>query len=236
MRIPDNKLLWKGAVGVIGLLASVIALVAFGQELFGETDTEATRRTVDDIRSGQDDLAVDIDQILEAVSAGNQQVGFTRVARSQSGDAQIAIVVSPALPGTKWATTPMFVAPGAEVRVLVTLQNEGKAVLRDVILGAVVKDGIAYVPGTTKLYNGNHPDGIALSSDNIASGGITLGSYPPSGWSYITLTLRVTDSGWSCGTHGANVRFVTKAVNDDTGGELPIAVSAPLLSVERVCA
>jgi uncharacterized repeat protein (TIGR01451 family) len=122
----------------------------------------------------------------------------------------VEVVKSVATPGSNagWKEN-VTVAPGDEVKFLFAVNNNGNSRLTNVILGDVMPEGLTLVNGSTVLTNGNNPNGVELSSNKIASGGLNLGNYAVGGWSYVTIKAKVAGAdAFECGT----TKLVNKAV------------------------
>ena len=80
--------------------------------------------------------------------------------------------------------------------------------------GVVVRDllpsNLRYVEGSTIVYNGNHPNGVKLDTDDVINGGVNIGSYDGNANAYIRITAEVVDDILACGANtlinGAQVR------------------------------
>jgi len=50
---------------------------------------------------------------------------------------------------------------------------------------------VRYIDGSTIIYNGNNPDGVAAESDNVYQGGIRVGDYAPGAAGYVVFQAQV---------------------------------------------
>ena len=82
----------------------------------------------------------------------------------------------------------------------VSYSNKSGAVQNDVQVLVLWSDYLEYSPGTTILYNSNHKNGIALSSDGLADKGINIGNYGDGSSGVVTFECRVKD-GLGIGTN-----------------------------------
>lgn len=122
----------------------------------------------------------------------------------------VSIEKSVGIPGQgDWGEN-VTVEQGDKVKFLFTVLNDGNAPLKNVIVGDVLPEGLEYVPGSTVATNGNHPDGIKITSDNIVSGGIDIGDFAVGGYTYVTFEAIVSEdaSKFDCGMN----TLVNKAV------------------------
>lgn len=143
----------------------------------------------------------------------------------------IQVEKSVALPGSDagWGES-VTVEPGDKVSFLFTLINNGNSQLNNVTVGDVFPDGLTYVNGTTRLTNGNHPDGIDISVDDIANGGLNLNAFAIGGYSYVTIEADVADADYfDCG--------VTKLINEAVAksDKAVIRVDTAEVKVKNTC-
>lgn len=120
----------------------------------------------------------------------------------------------------------------------IRFKNEGNTTLKDVVIGDNLPPHMTYVNGSTKLRNGANPNGISISSNNVASGGIDVGNYAPGSVGYVLFKVKINEK-LSCGTHkfenvgivrpeGMNEYFnvaVTNVTVPCGGGEIPKTVT-----------
>ncbi len=69
----------------------------------------------------------------------------------------------------------------------------------NVMIRDILPAGLRYVPGTIKLYNANHKDGLAALDDNLFNQGINIGTYGKNSNGYIRFTAEVVDEQLECG-------------------------------------
>ncbi len=89
-----------------------------------------------------------------------------------------------------WVTQ-MNANPGDTIQYMITFKNEGNTVLNNVIVGDNLPPHETYVAGTTMLKNGNNPSGVKIANDNIANGGINVGSYNPGAVGYVMFNVKI---------------------------------------------
>lgn len=93
--------------------------------------------------------------------------------------------------------------PGDDLEYKIRFKNEGNTQLDDVVVGDNLPKYHEYISGSTKLYNGNHPDGMNISSDNIHQGGINVGNYGVGSVGYVIIRVKLADENAfeKCGVH-----------------------------------
>ncbi len=87
---------------------------------------------------------------------------------------------------------------GDEVEYRIMYDNTTAVSAQNVMVKDVLPNNVAYVNGTTYLYNTNHPDGIQLS-DNVATTGVNIGDYAADSNAYVIFKARVNDDTLICG-------------------------------------
>jgi len=86
------------------------------------------------------------------------------------------------------------VEPGASVDVLIRAENQTSGILNDMIVGSNLANYLSYVPGSTVIFNDNHPHGIAGTTNNVATGGIDIGGYERDAVAYVKFTVEVAST------------------------------------------
>ncbi len=146
--------------------------------------------------------------IEDAEPCFNFEATVTILLRVRVPSVQIEKSVSTPGSSDGWQES-VSVEPGDKVSFLFTVLNNGNSALENVTVGDVFPEGIEYVPGTTIVTNGNHPNGVAISTDDIANGGLNLNAFAIGGYSYVTIEAQVADaSEFDCG----RTTLVNKAV------------------------
>jgi uncharacterized repeat protein (TIGR01451 family) len=80
--------------------------------------------------------------------------------------------------------------PGDTLKYMITYQNVGNTEQKNVVIGDNLPPEMTLVPNTTLLYNSAY-NGKLLSTNNITSGGVTIGSYMPGATAYIVFEVKV---------------------------------------------
>jgi uncharacterized repeat protein (TIGR01451 family) len=81
--------------------------------------------------------------------------------------------------------------PGDDLEYKIRFKNEGNTTLNKVVVGDNLPNYNKYVAGSTKLYSGSHPDGLAISSDNISKGGIDVGNFMSGAEAYVIIKVKL---------------------------------------------
>ncbi|MFZ1360643.1 MAG: hypothetical protein WAS27_01245 [Candidatus Saccharimonadales bacterium] len=106
--------------------------------------------------------------------------------------------------GTKEWKDSVAAKPGETVDYLLTYKNTGTVDQTDVTFKDELPAGITYVNGSTKLTNGNNPNGKVLS-DEINAGGMNVGSYAPGAAAYLVFSATVAGADCTLLTNRAAV-------------------------------
>lgn len=88
-----------------------------------------------------------------------------------------------------------------EIQATYTNTNTNGETQNNVMVKTILPDNLRYVPGSTKLYNGNHPNGATVNQDTIVTTGINIGHYEPKANAYIRFTAEVVDNSLECGSN-----------------------------------
>lgn len=88
---------------------------------------------------------------------------------------------------------------GDKVEFQIEYQNTGADTQNRVIVGDILPANLKYVPGSTILYTGSHPDGATVEKDSIIDDGLIIGDYKPKTNAYIRFTAEVVDETFTCG-------------------------------------
>ena len=104
------------------------------------------------------------------------------------------------------------VAPGKEVTFKIVYANTGTSDQANVNIKDTLPDYMAYMPGSTILTNGTHPNGLKLDEDVsiITGGGINIGNYGKGTSATITFRAKIAESkDLPCGIkHLTNIAYV----------------------------
>ena len=96
--------------------------------------------------------------------------------------------------------------PSDKLDYMIRFENKGNTELKDVMVGDNLPGYMSYVPGSTMLYNTTHPNGLAITNDNITKGGINVGAYAPGSTGYVIITTQINKSNQfaKCGDYVLN--------------------------------
>ena len=125
-----------------------------------------------------------------------------------------------AIPGSGTWSKNVTATPGEVVAYQIGFTNKGTTTLTDVAIRDQLPAHMSIVPGSTKLFNANHPSGISAGSDGVVSnGGINIGTYGPTGNGYVQFKATVPGlSDLQCGvntiTNVAEARVSGEATTD----------------------
>ncbi len=91
--------------------------------------------------------------------------------------------------------------PGAEIEILAEVGIDGPDVAENMVIGMGLPEAITLTPGTTVIFNSSFPPptGLDSESDNIASGGLDIGSYAAGSNGFVRFSATVSDEGFYCG-------------------------------------
>ena len=104
---------------------------------------------------------------------------------------------------TEWHKQ-VYAKVGETVEYKITYKNTSDSLEKDVMIFDKLGSNQTYVKGSTKLYNSNHKDGIALQSDGLTTGdGINIGNYKAGAAAVVTFEVVMKDDNLGCG--GDNV-------------------------------
>ncbi len=93
---------------------------------------------------------------------------------------------------------------GDTVEYKITYKNTSDSLEKDVVLFDKLGSNQTYVPGSTKLYNSNYKNGLALKSDGLTTDeGINIGDYKAGAAAVVTFEVVMKDNNLGCG--GDNV-------------------------------
>jgi uncharacterized repeat protein (TIGR01451 family) len=121
--------------------------------------------------------------------------------------------------------------PGDTVTYRVEFQNTGTTTLTNVGFHDKLPAGVTLVPGTTKLVNGAHPDGLTMK-DIIADGtGFNTGLYTSRANAILTYQVKLNSDIVANGKCGTN-SFTNTIFVDHDAGEISDGAT---ITVERTC-
>ncbi len=104
--------------------------------------------------------------------------------------------------------TEITATPTQPLQYLIRFRNEGNVALTHVAVGDNFPPYIAYVPGSTRLTTTEHPHAVVMS-DNIWTGGIDVGTFPPGTGGEVVLDVLL--AGMPPGEHGLQNVAVVRA-------------------------
>ena len=91
----------------------------------------------------------------------------------------------------EWSTS-VAAQVGDEVEFQIQYKNIGENKHENVMVRDILPDSLEYVPGSTRIYNSNYKDGIAINQDYIATEkAINIGNYRPGANAYIRFKAKV---------------------------------------------
>ncbi len=119
-------------------------------------------------------------------------------------DYDFSITKQVRLAGEKEWQKQVYAKVGDTVEYKITYKNTSDSLEKDVILFDKLGSNQTYVKGSTKLYNSNHKEGIALESDGLTTtDGINIGNYEAGAAAVVTFQVTMKDDNLGCG--GDNV-------------------------------
>ena len=101
-----------------------------------------------------------------------------------------------------WSEYLAPVIPGSRVDFLISYRNLLHAVEKNVVVRVILPKGFQLVRNTTRVYLGSVPKGIKDTSNNLAEGGLIIGSFDSGVGAYLTFYATVPSSikvscGWN---------------------------------------
>ena len=135
-----------------------------------------------------------------------------------------------ALPGGQWAKN-VTAQPGQTLSYSLSFKNTGNTTLNNVVIRDQLPARMKIVPGSTKIYNSNHPNGVAAGNDAIVgNGGINIGSYNAGSNAYVIFKASVDQvDKLNCGSN--NLKNIGEASLSHQG---PVTDNA-VATVTRTC-
>ena len=103
--------------------------------------------------------------------------------------------------GTKGWKESVDAKVGDKVDYRIIFENLSDQTATDVVLKDILPGNLKFVDGSMKLTNGSHPDGIALSGNDIVAGGLNIGSYKKNANAALIFTAEVVDEDLGCGNN-----------------------------------
>ncbi len=104
--------------------------------------------------------------------------------------------------GTKEWKTNVNAQVGDKVEFQVEYKNIGENQRHtNVMIKDVIADNLQYVPGSTILYNSNHPNGAVYNEDTLTTTGVNIGNYQTGANAFVRFTAIVVDKSLECGSN-----------------------------------
>lgn len=101
--------------------------------------------------------------------------------------------------GTKGWNETVDAKIGDEVEYQIEYQNLSDQKATNVMIRDILPNNMAYVAGSTVLYNSNYQTGVKVVDDTVTTTGINIGNYNPNGNAYIRFTAKVVSKSLKCG-------------------------------------
>lgn len=80
---------------------------------------------------------------------------------------------------------------GDTVELQTEYRNTGGKLQESVNVKSILPEDLEYIPGSTRLYTANHPDGIEAVNDSVIEGGINIGNYCSGANAFIRISALV---------------------------------------------
>jgi uncharacterized repeat protein (TIGR01451 family) len=122
--------------------------------------------------------------------------------------------------GTKEWKDSVTANPGAKVDYLLTYKNTGSVKQDNVVLKDQLPKGLTYVAGSSKLTNGNFPNGKTVT-DEINTTGMAIGNYNPGILAYLTFSATVSGTNCETLTNTAAVETDNGSLKDSASVTIP---------------
>lgn len=114
--------------------------------------------------------------------------------------------------------------PGETVDFLLQYKNTGSTVQNDVVIKDELPKGMSYVPGSAKLGNPSHPQGVK-TNDGVTTTGLNVGSYNPGQNAWIIFSAKVAAKNeLECGTNTMTNKQIVKTKNGSKSDTAKVVV------------
>lgn len=175
-----------------------------------------TRTNINDVTTNIPDSVILNGTVLENVQPCHEfEATVTFTARVRIPSVGITKVVR-AKGATTPGTTQMSATSGEHLQYMITGKNLGNQTLTNLMLRDALPSQLSFVPGTVKLYNGAHPNGVVVNNNSLFHGGVDTGSVGPGASVFITFEAVVkSESQLVCGTN--NLKNIAVVDTDQTG-------------------
>ena len=116
--------------------------------------------------------------------------------------------------GTKDWSESVDAKVGDEVEYQIEYKNLSDKEVQNVMIRDILPTNMEYVAGSTKLYNSNYKDGVAVKDDTVTTTGINIGKYAARGNAYVRFTAKVVSKTLACGKNQL-VNWASATVNSE---------------------
>ena len=124
---------------------------------------------------------------------------------------------------------------GDKVEFQIEYKNTDTVQHDRVVIGDILPDNLRYVPGSTIIYSGLHPNGVVAEKDDIMGTGLIIGNYKPGANAFVRITAEVVDDNFSCGKfilHNWGGASVGESIVQDSAAVNVLLAYCPDLAVE----
>lgn len=94
---------------------------------------------------------------------------------------------------TEWKESVEDAEVGDTLEFRIQYKNIGDRTQSDVMIKNILPENLQYVEGSTKLYNGNFPDGATYTTDTLMTTGINIGHYSPNANAFVRFEAVIVD-------------------------------------------
>ena len=142
-----------------------------------------------------------------------------------AGFPESQIITELRLPGTQeWSTRLDLKDAATEFETRLTYRNLTANKARSVSLFARIPDGFSAVAGTARLYDSEHPGGIAI--DDVATRNfVVLGDYEPNATAVVQVSVRMNPESYDLCAPSPTTRMVRGVLMG--GGMAPLGIEGP---------
>lgn len=88
---------------------------------------------------------------------------------------------------------------GDKVEFQIEYKNTSSITHEKVVINDILPSNLRYVPGSTRIANGNYPTGAQIKEDDIVATGIFIGNYKPNGNALVRFYAEVVNDNFTCG-------------------------------------
>lgn len=102
---------------------------------------------------------------------------------------------------TEWQSS-VDAEVGDQVEFCIEYQNASEEEYHEnVMVKDILPENLCYIPGSTKLYNSNHPKGATFDQKSVITTGINIGHYNPGANAFVIFTAEVIDENLQMGSN-----------------------------------